>query len=210
MEKEKPKTAKIDDVERVTVSSGVMEGLLGVTDSRVRQLAREGVLTRASKGRYLLYESVRNYIKTLKIQSDMKNGGNGEGEIDYEEEHAKLERAKRQQAELKLALMKGELHKGTDVELVMNDMLASVRGKLLNLPSKISPRVAMKSDTGTIQRILTEEIHEALYELKNYDPKDFYSEEFVEVDHAVEEAIFGEGEEVLDDTGENRPIGKET
>ena len=143
----------------------------------------------------MLFDSVKNYIKTLKIQNDLKNGGDGEGEIDYDEEHAKHEKVKRQQAELKLALMMGELHKGTDVEMVMNDMLASMRSRLLNLPSKISPRIAMKSDVGSIQKVLTVEIHEALNELKNYNPSDFYSEEFVELDHAVEEVIYGEEDE---------------
>jgi len=192
--KEVSSTSKIDEIERVTVSSGVMEGLLGVTDGRIRQLTREGILARASKGRYLLFDSMKNYIKTLKIQNDLKMGGDGEGEINYEKEHAKHEKVKRQQAELKLALMMGELHKGTDVERVMNDMLVSMRSRLLNLPSKISPILALKNDTGSIQRILTDEIHEALYELKDYNPSDFYSEEFVELDQAVEEAILGEEE----------------
>ncbi len=169
------------EIERVTVSAGVLKKLLLLKDdSRVRQLAGEGIFIRASKGRYLLFESLQNYIKTLKVQKDIALAED-KNDINYKTERAKLEQIKRMQAELKLALMKGELHKSSDVEMVMTDMLARIRSRFLQMPSKMTPLLVEK-ETGEIKKMLSNEVRDILEELKEYDPKDFYSEDFVEIE----------------------------
>ncbi len=171
----------LTDIERVTVSASVLKSLLLLKDeSRVRQLAGEGIFIRASKGRYLLFESLQNYIKTLKVQKDVQSA-EAENDVDYKTERAKLEQVKRIQAELKLALMKGELHKSNDVERVMTDMLARIRSRFLQMPSKMAPLLAEK-ETGEIKKMLSNEVRDILEELKEYDPKDFYNEDFVEIE----------------------------
>ncbi len=169
------------EIERVTVSAGVLKKLLLLKDdSRVRQLAGEGIFIRASKGRYLLFESLQNYIKTLKVQKDIALAED-KNDINYKTERAKLEQIKRMQAELKLALMKGELHKSSDVEMVMTDMLARIRSRFLQMPSKMTPLLVEK-ETGEIKKMLSNEVRDILEELKEYDPKDFYSEDFIEIE----------------------------
>ena len=171
----------LTEIERVTVSAGVLKQLLMFKDdSRVRQLAGEGIFIRASKGRYLLFESLQNYIKTLKVQKDVQSA-EAENDVDYKTERAKLEQVKRIQAELKLALMKGELHKSNDVERIMTDMLARIRSRFLQMPSKMAPLLAEK-EAGEIKKMLSNEVRDILEELKEYDPKDFYSEDFVEIE----------------------------
>ena len=83
-------------------------------------------------------------------------------------------------AEIKLALMRGEIHKASDVEQVMVDMLTSFRTRLLNIPPKLAPILSDKNDKGIIQEILTNEIIEVLYELKDYNAEDFYAKEYIE------------------------------
>ncbi len=171
----------LTEIERVTVSAGVLKKLLLLKDdSRVRQLAGEGIFIRASKGRYLLFESLQNYIKTLKVQKDIALAED-KNDINYKTERAKLEQIKRMQAELKLALMKGELHKSSDVEMVMTDMLARIRSRFLQMPSKMTPLLVEK-ETGEIKKMLSNEVRDILEELKEYDPKDFYSEDFIEIE----------------------------
>lgn len=175
------KTTNITEIERVTVSAEVLKKiLLFKDDSRVRQLASEGIFIRASKGRYLLLESIQNYIKTLKIQKDIQTTEQN-SDVNYEVERAKLEQVKRMQAELKLALMKGDLHESKDVEAVMTDMLARIRSRFLHMPTKLAPLLAEK-DTEKIKKMLSDEIRDILEELKEYDPKDFQSDEFVELE----------------------------
>ena len=174
-------TIKTESISGLTVSASVLGELLGVSDRRVRQLASEGIFKRAAKGRYLLPESIKTYISMLKMESDINSSGES-NEIDLEKEKAIHERIKRQQSEIKLALMKGEVHKSDDVEDVMMDMLASFRSKMISLPSKLAPMLTNKSAATEVREILTREVLEALMELKDYNPSDFYGEEYVEYD----------------------------
>lgn len=170
----------VTDIERVTVTANELTKLcLFKNDSRIRQLVKEGTFVRVSKGRYLLFESIQNYIKTLKVQRDIQTAKNND-EISYNEERAKHEQIKRMQAELKLALMKGELHKSQDVEAVMTDMLSRIRSRFLQMPTKIAPLLEGK-EAGEIKKILSEEVKEILEELKEYQPKDFINDDFIEL-----------------------------
>lgn len=179
-------SAKIKSIDGVTVSASVLGDLIGVTDRRVRQLAEEGVLVRATNGRYILAESIKSYITTLKVQSDINNSQD-ENELDLDKEKALHEKIKRQQAELKLALMKGEVHKAQDVRKVMTDMLASFKARILNLPSKISPVLVARNDAGFIKDTLMKEVIESLNELRDYDAREFYGDEYIDFEEVDDE-----------------------
>lgn len=174
-------TAKVDSIDNLTVSASVLAELLGVTDRRVRQLAEEGIFTRVSKGRYNLPESIKTYINMLKMEQDIVNAGTGDG-LDLETERAIKIRVERKQAEIKLALMKGEVHKAADVEQIMTDMLTSFRTKLLNIPAKLAPILVARNEVGHIKDLINNEIIEVLNELKDYNPSDFYAEEYIDYD----------------------------
>jgi phage terminase Nu1 subunit (DNA packaging protein) len=178
MEKNTFDLMKTKDITAVTVSSSVLEDIIGVSDRRIRQLADEGILVRAAKGRYNLQSSVKNYILTLKIAAD--SGEDPDSELNLEEVKAQHEKVKMHITQLKLALMQGEVHKSTDVEHVMKDMLSSFRARLLNVPAKLAPLLTMRDNPDWIREAITKEIIEVLGELKDYNPKDFYSEEYIE------------------------------
>ncbi|SHO50087.1 Phage DNA packaging protein, Nu1 subunit of terminase [Anaerocolumna xylanovorans DSM 12503] len=179
MAKSETESAKVTDVDSLTVSAAVLGNIFGVTDRRIRQMAEEGIISRAAKGRYNLVESLKNYILSLKLAVDSNNEENPDGELDIDEEKALHERVKRHISELKLQTMKGELHKAQDVEAVMSDMLSAFKTRMMNIPSKVAP-VLEDRDAGYIKDKLTEEVNDALNELKDYDPKAFYSDEYVE------------------------------
>lgn len=169
---------KVNDLSQVVVSAGVLSEIIGVTDRRIRTLAEEGILIKVSSGRYKLMESLHGYILNLKVMNNAKEQASYDGEVDYEEEKALHERIKRQQAELKLSLMNGEVHKSDDVKTVMEDMLSNLKSKLSSIPSKLAPRVEHK-DKSEILVELTEEIEECLQELSEYNPSDFYGKEYI-------------------------------
>lgn len=171
---------KLTDVESLTVSAAVLGDTFGVSDRRIRQMAEEGIISRVAKGRYNYKESVKNYILSLKLAVDASTSENPDGELDFNEEKALHERVKRHIAELKYQTMKGELHKAEDVQKVMVDMLTAFKTRILNIPAKVSPILANRSEIGYIKDVLTKEVLEALNELKDYDPKMFYSDEYVE------------------------------
>ncbi len=173
---------KVTNIDSITVASAVLEKIFSVSDRRIRQMAEEGIIIRAAKGRYKMVESLRNYILSLKLAAEGVNIEQIDGEIDLGEEKAIHERVKRHISELKLQTMKGELHKAEDVEMVMMDMLAAFRTRVMSIPSKAAP-VLENRDAAYIKDRLTGEVIEALNELKDYDPKAFYSDEYMEAEY---------------------------
>lgn len=182
------KTEKVDDISSVTVSSKVLSRILGVTDRRIRMLAQEGILVKASQGRYKLEESMHNYVLNLRVANDASSKSlDLEDELSLDVEKAKHERVKRHMSELKYALMKGEIHKSEDVKSVMMNMLTNFKSRMLSLPSKLTPQLVQR-DKSFIEEKLTIEITEALVELSEYNAADFYGKEYVEAD--VDEGEF--------------------
>ncbi len=184
---------KIKDISSVTVSASVLGDIIGISDRRVRQIGEEGIFIRAAKGRYKLLESIKNYIINLKVEADNKKCVI-DNELDYEEERALLTRVNRHLAELKLSLAKGEAHKAGDVKAVMSDMLVSFRSRLLNIPSKVSPKLVNKGNADYVKNILTTEINEVLQELSEYSP-DKFSENYFTEENEEDEYIDDENDE---------------
>ena len=170
MAKQETESAKVTDIDSLTVSAAVLGNIFGVTDRRIRQMAEEGIIVRAAKGRYNLVDSLKNYILSLKLAVDSNDSDNPDGELNFEEEKALHERVKRHISEMKLQTMKGELHKADDVRHVMTDMLSSFKTRMMNIPAKVAP-VLEDRDAGYIKERLTSE---------DYNPVDFYSDEYVE------------------------------
>ncbi len=171
----------INNVDQVTVSSTVLANLFGLTSRRIRQLENEGVIKKIARGKYSLQDNIKSYITFIKTSSDLKENKTEEGKIDYDEEHALLERRKREKIELELAAMRGTMHFSEDVQRVMNDMLSNFKAKILALPSRVAPRLMGIDTIADIQETLQSEVLEVLGELSKYNPSDFYSEKYVDV-----------------------------
>ncbi|BBK75992.1 hypothetical protein [Clostridium butyricum] len=186
---------KIDNVEKVTVSSTVLSNLFGLTTRRIRQLENEGVIQKIARGKYSLQDNIKSYITYIKASADLKENKTEAGKIDYDEEHALLERRKREKIELELAAMRGTMHYSEDVERVMNDMLSNFKAKILALPSRAAPRLITLSTIADIQEILQNEVLDALNEMSKYNPNDFYSNEYVDV---LDDEVQNESKETTD------------
>ncbi|MFR1828149.1 MAG: hypothetical protein ACLSXT_03350 [Clostridium butyricum] len=186
---------KIDSVEKVTVSSTVLSNLFGLTTRRIRQLENEGVIQKIARGKYSLQDNIKSYITYIKASADLKENKTEAGKIDYDEEHALLERRKREKIELELAAMRGTMHYSEDVERVMNDMLSNFKAKILALPSRAAPRLITLSTIADIQEILQNEVLDALNEMSKYNPNDFYSNEYVDV---LDDEVQNESKETTD------------
>ena len=171
-----------EDFETLLVSSKVLETLFGVKDRTIRDMVDKGIIKRDSHGKYLFWDSTKNYITALKVINAGKNSAvtEDDGTLDLDEEKALHERLKRQITEIKLQLIKGQVHKAEDVEAVMTDMFARFKSKVTALPSKLAKRLEGKSRI-EIQKILKTDIDNALVELADYRPADFYSDEHIEI-----------------------------
>ncbi len=191
----------IEDFEELLVSSKVLEALFGVKSRTVRDMADKGIIKRDSHGKYLFWNSAKSYITALKVSNAGKGGANtedAEDAIDIDVEKAQHERLKKQITEIKLQLIKGQVHKAEDVEAVMTDMFEKFKSKMTAMPSKLARKLEGKN-RADIQRVLKKEIDIALVELASYNPADFYSDEHIEIPG---EAINSLGVDDDDDNGE--------
>lgn len=175
-------TKKIMDGNEIVVSTKVVADMLDVTTRRVAQLCEEGILSKIKNGSFLLVPTIRNYIRYLKTKNDIERPEDGDMSDEFQKEHTLLEKAKREKAELEVALMKGNVHASEDVEREMTKMLAAFRARVLSIPSKLAPRVAITEDVTKIEDMIRNEVYSALKELSEYDPKTFKHESYVEVE----------------------------
>lgn len=185
------------DFNGILVSSKVLEDLFGLKDRSIRDLADKGIIKRDSHGKYLLWDSAKSYITFLKVM----NAGKGakaeiiqsDGPLDWDEERAQHERLKRQITEIKLQLIKGQVHKSEDVERVVTDMLSRFKSKITALPAKLARKLEGKK-RAEIQSILKRETDNALKELASYKPSDYYSDEHIEIRGEDIEALTGDND----------------
>lgn len=142
--------------------------LFGLSERRVQQLARDGIIPKPEKNQYELVGSVRAYINYLQQRAF----GQGVSPQDTHLERARLLKAQADMAEIELAERTGAL---VTVERVQTDWLAMItacRAKLLGIPTKTAYQISNLSDTHEIEKFLKRTIHEALTELAAYESDD--------------------------------------
>jgi Fe2+ transport system protein B len=158
--------AKLD----IPVANSITVGeWLGITDRHVRRLASEGIIDTVSKGKYDILDCVKKYTSYLRQQNESRKS-NKEVKLNYDVERALHEKVKRDTAELKLKVMKSDLHKAEDIEKIMNDTIANAREQLLSIPGKATLMVMGHTDIPSIQSILQKVVYETLEEIVNYIP----------------------------------------
>ena len=172
--------AQKTEVDNTTIVNSITLGdIWGITDRRVRQLVDEGVIETVGRGKYDLFDCTRRYCTYIRAIADASEGKK-KAQLSYDEEHAIHEKVKRETAELQLKVMRGELHRGKDVETVMSDMITRAKTKLLGIPSKAAPLVMGYSNTTKIESILQQQIDETLMELSDYKPELFVNDEVLQ------------------------------
>ena len=153
------------------VGAQVLAEIFQVDPRRVRQMVQEGKIPRYKNGSYKLIETLQKYHAYLEKREEEKNINLVKKES--ENERLKLDKIKRQKAELEFNLLKNELHKAEDVRMLYTGMVLAFRSKMLSIPTKISPRLVGAKNVIDIQDMLGEEINRALQELSGYDASAF-------------------------------------
>lgn len=149
------------------VNTKVMAQILEMGERRIQQLSKDGIISREPDGTFDAMKVVIEYYKN-------KNGI--DGSTNYDNEHALLEKAKRETAEIELAELKGEIHKAEDIKVVLSGMIITCRNKLLTIPATVAVRLIGQKNPNVVIDILTKEIKIALNELAEYDVSLFASD----------------------------------
>lgn len=146
---------------------------LGISSRRVRQLREEGLFQFRENGKgYSLENSVQEYIN-YKVNAETGRRTS----ISKEEVQAEHEEVKKQISILKLQRLRRELHRASDVEFYLSDMLSRFKNRLLSLPSKMAMEVSGETDLNQIARMIQKNLLDTLEELSGYDAD--------EIDHST-------------------------
>ncbi len=91
-------------------------------------------------------------------------------DYNYDKSRARKVAAEADLAETKLAEMRGELVRASDVAKAWEGTLGAMKAKMISIPSKAAPIVASESEASICQETLELLVNEALEELANYEP----------------------------------------
>lgn len=140
---------------------GVIAKLLDLSERRVQQLSREGVIPKADRGQYDLIGSVRGYVRYLRDQAVRAQAG----APDYASERARYIRARADLAEMEAAQRRGSLIAAEDIEAAWIAVLALLRTRLLALPDRLAPLAHEQTTVGNTRNLIRATIREVLDDL---------------------------------------------
>jgi phage terminase Nu1 subunit (DNA packaging protein) len=144
---------------------GVIAKLLDLSERRVQQLSREGVLPKANRGQYDLIGSVRGYVRYLRDQALKAQAG----APDYAAERARFIRARADLAEMEAEEKRRSLIAADEIEAAWIAVLALLRTRLLGLPDRLAPQVFDQSSIGDTRTLIRSAIREVLDDLAEPD-----------------------------------------
>lgn len=167
--------------------------LFNLTDRRVQQLAKDGIIPKADKGKYDLIICTKHYIKYLQERAAGKNVDTQDGYF----ESTRLKKVQADKIELEIARMKVELIPAEQVELHWSNLVIAFRASMLSLPSRLAHKIIACKTHAEVVEEMTAGIFEALEKLSRYDPE--------QSDIDIEES--GESSSTTAET-KDKPVGR--
>lgn len=158
--------------------------LLMLTERRVQQLAKDGVIPKAERGRYELAPAVQGYIRFL--QERMAGNASQVDSIDYHREKARKIKAEADIAEIEAAKRRGDAIDAQEVKRAWQLILGEVRANLIGTtPARISQLIIGMDNETEIKRVVREEIELAMKAASETDVDELMDDE-AESSHGVQ------------------------
>jgi phage terminase Nu1 subunit (DNA packaging protein) len=158
--------AEVSRAKTPTYPVGTIAKLLLISERRVQQLTRDGVIPRADRGRYELAPAVQGYIRFLQERTI---GGGNSGPIDYHAEKARLTKAQADTAEIELARARGEVAPVAEFEKATTRLMAIIRANVMNVPARAVLQLLGETDESTFKQRLRAELALALEQAAQAD-----------------------------------------
>ena len=150
------------------ISARVLARLIKLSERRIQQLVKEGVLTRESNGKYPMVENIHRYIDYIGIRSRQQT----DDELDqvdlnatYKKEKIRLTKAQADYEEIKAKLATNQVIDVAQLELALANVFGLIQSKLLVVPERVENELIGETDKDKFHKILLEEIKEAMYEV---------------------------------------------
>ena len=158
--------------------TAIIARLFGVTERRVQQLAKEGVIQAAQTRPYKfdLLSTVQKYIRYLSDKAygkEEKSTDSAQAEADKLRAEADLKQSKARIAELQLKELEGNMHRSEDVEAMTSDLVYTIRSMIMALPGRLAMDVVQTSNANEAAAVIRSECSKILNELAGYkyDPE---------------------------------------
>jgi phage terminase Nu1 subunit (DNA packaging protein) len=139
--------------------------LLLLSDRRVQQLTKEGVIPKAERGRYELAPAVQGYVRFLQERSLRSDSS----PLDYHMEKARLTKAQADSAEIEAAKARQDVASVKQIEKNLAGLFAEVRTNIRNIPDRVVSSLIGMTDEREFKNILAREIDLALDALAESD-----------------------------------------
>jgi phage terminase Nu1 subunit (DNA packaging protein) len=148
------------------VNAAQLGRILGVSRATIANLATDGALPRADRGRFDLSACVQAYLRhkaVLAKSSDITVRS-------LAAERSRLARLKADAAERAAKVENGELVPADKVEAAWLGVIGAARSRLLLIPTKIAPRIAASRTPVEVRALLRKEINAALADTSTAPP----------------------------------------
>ena len=147
--------------EAMVVTAKTIAKLFDVTERRVQQLAKKGIITKNERGRYDLKSAVQGYIKFLR-KSSLEGP---EGTISLDEARRRKLSAEATLSELELEQKRETLVEAVEVEKTWFEIGQNIKGRLLAMPAHVAPLVIGETKQAVVKSIIEKEVLSTLNEL---------------------------------------------
>lgn len=168
------------ETEKSLLNSATIGKLFGVTERRVQQLAKEGIIpaTETRPYKFDLLPTVQAYIRHLSERAngkESKNSDTVQAEADKLRAEADLKQSKAKIAEIQLKELEGKMHRSEDVEAMTTDLVFTIRSMTMALPGRLAMDVVQAGNAAEASALIRAECHKILSELANYkyDPEKY-------------------------------------
>lgn len=160
------KKAPIIITDDTTVSTTELAMVLGLSVRRVQQMAQDGTLLTASRGRFRLTDSVKRYIQFITGNQISEEELKIERSRKMAEAHIKA--AKATVAKLEANELQGKMHRSEDVQAITEDMANELRGLLLALPGRLAVDVTNARSAAEASAIIRTAVYEVMDAMSKY------------------------------------------
>tara|TARA_R100000951_G_C2640464_1_gene180764 strand:+ start:660 stop:1211 length:552 start_codon:yes stop_codon:yes gene_type:complete len=155
------------DQPKTWVTQSQLSKDLEVSTTTVKDLTAKNILTRTTNG-YDLRQARLDYIAHLREMA----AGRYSGELNLQEERARLAKEQADAKEMENMIERGELVYIDHIVKRFEKQLIKCKTKLLAAPTKIAAEVHAAADVKEVKAIMEAAIEEALSELVGYDQDD--------------------------------------
>jgi|TARA_R110000851_G_C12972846_1_gene555486 hypothetical protein len=150
-----------------TVPIGALSRVLNLSERRIQQMVKESILIKEERGRYPFLSNIKNYVMYLQMR--VEGGGKV---LDLDDARKRKLHAEAMLVELELADAQKNTISISDHGEVVGSLGDIIRGRLLVLPSKLAPALALETKQGLCKQIIEDEIRITLAEIARIVPDD--------------------------------------